>query len=79
MAIDTENKRRSVVYILPVPDSTIDQADRQQAIWIYSGILAAATTAVTPSPLRIFTVLAERERIFAVLSEDRIFEASEPL
>lgn len=37
MAVDTENKRRSTLRVLPVPDGEIDQADRQQ-VWVYSGI-----------------------------------------
>lgn len=39
MGIDTENKRRSVLRILPVPDGVIDAADRQQSTRLYSGIL----------------------------------------
>jgi hypothetical protein len=42
MAIDTENKRRSVQaytfgLIRPVPDGTIDANDRATAAWLYSG------------------------------------------
>ncbi len=46
MAIDTENKRRSIVglggigVMLPVPDTVIDQGDRQQIAGYYRGILA---------------------------------------
>ncbi len=39
MAIDTENRRRSTLAVLPIPDSTIGAADRLQATWHYSGIL----------------------------------------
>jgi len=46
MAIDTENKRRSTMAVLPVPDGTIAQADRQQVAWIYAGILV--TTSIVP-------------------------------
>ena len=48
MAIDTENKRRSVIgythpaIVLPLPDGTISQLDRQHVCGIYSGIAAAA-------------------------------------
>lgn len=50
MAIDTENKRRSVqAYWLglarPVPDGTVDAADRATSAWFYSGI-----TYANPSP-----------------------------
>lgn len=48
MAIDTAAKRVSATSfmapgrILPFPDATIDQADRQTVAWAYGGILAAA-------------------------------------
>jgi len=38
MAVDTENKRRSVIQVLPVADGTVVQADRQQVGWLYAGI-----------------------------------------
>jgi len=43
MAIDTENKRRSVqAYTLglarPIADGTIDEGDRATSTWFYSGI-----------------------------------------
>lgn len=42
MAIDTENKRRSVsgyggAKVAPAPDGTIGDADRYQMGWIYAG------------------------------------------
>ena len=46
MAINTENRRRSTLGVLPVPDGTIGQADRQQVLEIYAGILATAPVAV---------------------------------
>jgi hypothetical protein len=83
MAIDTENKRRSVVHILPIPDADIDQADRQQVAWIYSGILAiqllgevSARLYNVPAENRIYIVPDEEEYIFNVLTEDRIHEVS---
>lgn len=49
MAVDTRNKRDSVIAIglpwrmrLPAPDGTLDQADRQHICLLYSGILAGA-------------------------------------
>lgn len=46
MAIDTLAKRNSVIsvnsIILPIPDGTIAQADRQTLLRVYGGILAAA-------------------------------------
>ena len=51
--IDTENKRRSVVanalpflVVLPEPDGTVDQGDRQQATNLYRGILVGVAAAV---------------------------------
>jgi hypothetical protein len=51
MAIDTRDKRSSAIDVslpwrnkLPLPDSTVDQSDRQHAMFYYSGILAAAPT-----------------------------------
>ncbi len=39
MAIDTEDKRRSVVGVLPIPDGeAITEADRKQVAWIYNGL-----------------------------------------
>ena len=50
MAIDPENKRRSVsnwfCRIPPVPDGTISAVDRQHVSGIYSGIAADPPTAV---------------------------------
>lgn len=42
MAIDTQNKRRSTLRVLPVPDGTIGAADRAQVVWQYSGIVISA-------------------------------------
>lgn len=39
MAIDTEDKRRSVIGILPIPDGeALTEADRKQVAWIYNGL-----------------------------------------
>lgn len=39
MAIDTENKRRSVMRVLPIPDGeSLTEADRKQVAWIYNGL-----------------------------------------
>jgi len=40
MALDTINKRGSVLCTLPIPDGLIDQGDRQQLLWCYPGLLA---------------------------------------
>lgn len=49
MAIDTAQKRSSAIglgqpyiVILPTPDGSVSQADRQDAAFSYSGILAGA-------------------------------------
>jgi len=52
MAVDTAAKRNSVLAIItrlvPLPDSTISQSDRQALVEVYSGVLAGA--AAPPSP-----------------------------
>lgn len=42
MAIDTQNKRRSTLARLPVPDAAITIADRPQVLWLYSGVIFGA-------------------------------------
>ncbi len=46
MAIDTEDKRRVAIGVLPVPDSDINRADRRHVLLIYRGILQAAVLGV---------------------------------
>ena len=57
MPIDSRNKRFSLLglamaslAVLPAPDATIDQADRQQLAYCYSGILAGALDEVAATP-----------------------------
>jgi hypothetical protein len=39
MAIDTGDKRRSVIRVLPIPDGEVlTEADRKQVAWIYNGL-----------------------------------------
>lgn len=38
MAIDTEDRRRSTLGRLPLPDNEIDQQDRRQVWRLYSGL-----------------------------------------
>jgi len=53
MAIDTAAKRASALtfsvptLVLPPPDGTIGQADRQSVVVVYGGILAAGAAAIT--------------------------------
>lgn len=84
MAIDTENKRRSIAHILPVPDGNIiNQADRQQVTWIYSGILIIQLLGEVftrlynvPTEDRIYVVPDGEKLVFNTLAEDRIHEVS---
>ena len=39
MAIDTENKRRSTLCVLPSPNGIVNEPDRRQAVWQYAGLL----------------------------------------
>ena len=49
MAIDTENKRRSVqgynIGIMPVPDGAITAPDRATKAWLYAGLTYAGFVA----------------------------------
>lgn len=56
MAIDTENKRRSVMgyggaVTYPRPDGAITKPDREHTTWLYAGIPAGAPPAAT---LKVF-------------------------
>jgi hypothetical protein len=37
--INTQNKRRSTLCVLPVPDGGIDYSDRASSTWNYSGLV----------------------------------------
>lgn len=58
MAADTKEKRLSMVaygdggilHVLPEPDATIDQGDRQHLLGLYSGVLAGAPVVPPPVP-----------------------------
>jgi len=54
MAIDTEDKRRSVVANLPVPDSFIDIGDRRQITWNYRHHKTLGSE--TPATFRLVSV-----------------------
>lgn len=54
MPVDTRNKRSSAIQtmipwrgMLPVPDGTVGQADRQHVAYIYAGISASGAVVVT--------------------------------
>lgn len=81
MAIDTEDKRRSAgchpaLSVLPVPNSDIDQGDRQQVAWMYRGIAAGVPSVATPGNTILVleedrTIRVYEDRTIAVLEEDR--------
>jgi len=57
MAIDTQDKRRSVsvaygwLTVMPVADGTIGTADRPHARWLYRGLTYSAVVAVSTKRL----------------------------
>jgi hypothetical protein len=74
MAIDTENKRRSIVGILPIPDGeALTEADRKQVIWIYNGL-----PFIRPFELslkeRSFDLTLTLDRVFTLTLPQRSFE-----
>lgn len=53
MALDTQDKRSSAMHLgspwrgmLPIPDGTLGQGDRQHIMFLYQGILAEAEEVV---------------------------------
>ena len=81
MAVDTQNKRRSVIANLPVPDGAVSAADRIQTTWWYSGIDADAPAVVTPivsgtSRDRFFNSATGHDRDFGIATgRDRLFNS----
>lgn len=85
MAIDTASKRLSCLdyeepwaEAMPIPDGTIDQGDRQHAIWSYSGILATGSV-VPVTPLgKIYTMprrktyVLPRRKIYSAQRRNRV-------
>jgi hypothetical protein len=61
MAVDTENKRRSVsgytcTCVYPVADGTVDVNDREMVAWLYSGIDPAAPSADEGTPMTLMAL-----------------------
>ena len=59
MAINTENKRRSVqgyggVFMPPRPDGTINTPDREHVAWLYAGITASDPTTASEDFVVVF-------------------------
>ncbi len=78
MAIDTEDKRRSAgMQVLPVPDATIDQGDRQHVSRIYRGILAGVLVLFDVDTFEFISNIDQRLDI--VGSIDQIVESNSEL
>lgn len=81
MAIDNENKRRSVIGIFPVPDGSINAGDRRHIAGFYRG-LAEAPPDIYPIDLvlseqNIYGVNMNDENIYGLVeSESNIFDAA---
>lgn len=77
--MDTRNKRASALgvglafaLVLPAPDGTVEQADRQQTAYSYAGISADSPIPFVPDVDRTFAVKRE-SRTFRVAAESRAF------
>ena len=66
MAIDTEDRRRSVVGILPVTDGAVFGVDKQHVAGFYRGIAA-----VTPVPSCRIVRISSEDRTVTIPYEDR--------
>lgn len=66
MAINTEDRRRSVVGILPVADGAIFGVDKQHVAGLYRGIAA-----VTPVPSCRTVTIPHEDRTVTIPYEDR--------
>ena len=70
MAIDTQDKRRSTVAVLPVANSGINVGDRVQVTWNYRGLVTSVTMAVQG---RRYTPNAEN-RTYTPTAENRTYK-----
>ena len=63
MAVDTLAKRNSAIrvsaMIVPIPDGTIAQADRQTVARVYGGILASAAVEANPNNIAVREIVME--------------------
>lgn len=78
MAVDTKNKRSSAIFpgspwrgMLPAPDGTIDQGDRQATAFVYSGIEAGAPVVESAEPGLDYTI-PDQKLHYTVKSEGRL-------
>jgi hypothetical protein len=69
MALDTRNKRSSAINVsspwrgmLPVPDGSLDQGDRQQVGLHYRGILSASPSGAVTSGGEYIVMYRRRRR-----------------
>jgi hypothetical protein len=74
VAIDTENKRRSALgrFVLPKPDGTIDQADRQHKVWKYSGIFSSEIVSGVVVSSRYSLIGSDTRNKSLIGSDDRL-------
>lgn len=85
MALDTALKRLSAVCVgspwrgvLPYPDGTLAQGDRQTVAYLYSGILAQAPVAVSETPASRTVYVLSELRVAYVAAEDRVAVTADP-
>ena len=77
MALDTRDKRSSAIGLtlpwrgmLPLPDATFNQADRQHIVWLYRGILASSVV-IDTDPDVIWTYPSGRSNTISVVDTGR--------
>ncbi len=68
MAIDNENKRRSVIRIFPVPDGSINAGDRRHIAGFYRGLAD-----VPPDIYPIDLILSEQDIYGVQMSDENIY------
>lgn len=81
MALDTAAKRLSAVSIgspwrpvVPVPDGTLNQGDRQTLLRMCAAVLSGLATALIPQRSRLLTV-PQQQRSIVVPAQARQFDA----
>ncbi len=68
MAIDNENKRRSVIRVFPVPDGSINAGDRRHIAGFYRGLAD-----VPPDIYPIDLVLSEQDIYGVQMNDENIY------
>lgn len=84
MAIDSANKRRSMLRLMPVADGTISGADRNHFLGLYSGIAVTVLVITTPDERLVvveaenrFIIVGAESRYPVVEAEDRFIEVDD--